>query len=180
MYIFDVSWLSPPSNWIKMNFDAACREEKTTIAVVSRNSMGNALKAWSNQFLSSSLLVGEPKAAWSAMMLVASEGYENIILEGDAWNVIEPIRNADVDPHWSIKSLCDDILYFVKYFNNVKFSFVCREGNVSANLLIQWVALVNWTGPVSISYLPSSILRALDRDGIWPRSFVSPLVRVEQ
>ena len=41
----DVSWSPPPSNWIKMNFDAAIREEKTTIAVVSRDSMGNTLKA---------------------------------------------------------------------------------------------------------------------------------------
>ena len=124
--------------------------------------------------------MGEAKAACRAIRLAASEGYENIILEGDAWNVIEPIRNADVDPHWSIKSLCDDILYFVKYFNNVKFSFVCREGNVSAHLLAQWAILVSWTGPVYISNLPSSILLALDRNGIWPSSFVSPSFRVEQ
>ena len=130
----DVSWSPPPSNWIKMDVDAAFREEKTTVAVVSRDSMGNTLKAWSDQFLSNNPLVGEARAAWSAMMLAASEGYENIILEGDAWNVIEPICNADVDPHWSIKSLYDDILYFVKYFKNVKFSFVCREGNVFAYL----------------------------------------------
>ena len=98
----------------------------------------------------------------------------------DVIALIEPIRDANVDFHWSIKSLFDDILYFVKYFNNVKFSFFCREGNVSVHLLAQWAALVNWTGPVSISYLPSSILWAWDRDGIWPHSFVSPLVRVEQ
>ena len=86
--------------------------------------MGNPLKAWSNQFVPNSPLVGEARAGWSAIRLVASEGYANIILEGDAWNVIEPIHNADVDPHWSIKTLFDDILYFVKYLNNVKFSFV--------------------------------------------------------
>ena len=41
----DVSWSPPPSNWIKMNFDAAIREEKTTMAVVSRDFMVNTLKA---------------------------------------------------------------------------------------------------------------------------------------
>jgi len=46
---------------------------------------------------------------WNAIKLTASKGYENIILEGDAWNVIEPLRNADVDSHWSNKILCDDI-----------------------------------------------------------------------
>ena len=110
----DVSWSLPPSNWIKLNFDAAIREEKTTIAVISRYYMGNTLKAWSDQFVPSSPLVGEARATWSAIRLavVASEGYENIILEGDAWNVIKPIRNVDVDPQWSIKTLYDDILYF--------------------------------------------------------------------
>ena len=118
----DVSWLLPPSNWIKLNFDAAIREKKTTIAVISRYYMGNTLKVWSDQFVLSNAVA-------------ASEGYENIILEGDAWNVIEPIRNADVNPRWSIKTLYDDILYFVKYFTNVKFSFVCREDNISAHFV---------------------------------------------
>ena len=46
----DVSWSLPPSNWIKLNFDAAIREEKTTIAVVGRDSMDNTLKAWLTSF----------------------------------------------------------------------------------------------------------------------------------
>ena len=70
-----------------------------------------------HQTIPSSPLVGQARAAWSAIRLVASEVYENIILEGDAWNVIEniilwnviePLRNANVDPHWSNKILCDD------------------------------------------------------------------------
>ena len=84
--------------------------------------MGNTLQAWSNQFVPSRPLVGEARAAWNAIKLPASKGYENIILEGDAWNVteniilerdawnaIEPLRNANVDPHWSNKILYDDI-----------------------------------------------------------------------
>ena len=83
--------------------------------------MGNTLQAWSNQFVPNRPLVGEARAAWNAIKLPASKGYENIILEGDAWNVIEniilerdawnviePLRNANVDPHWSNKILCDD------------------------------------------------------------------------
>lgn len=44
--------------------------------------MGNTLQAWFDQFVPRNPLVGEVKAAWSAIQLVASEGYENIILEG--------------------------------------------------------------------------------------------------
>ena len=32
-------------------------------------------------------------------------------------------------PHWSIKYVMEDILYLVKGFDSVNFSFVCREGN---------------------------------------------------
>ena len=93
-----MSWSPPLSSWIKLNFDAAIREEKTIISVISRDSMGNILKAWSDQFLSNSPLVVEAREVWSVIRLATSEGYENIILEGDAWNIIEPIRNANVDP----------------------------------------------------------------------------------
>lgn len=105
----DAFWSPPPSNWIKPNFDATIREEKTTIAFVSRDSMGNTLQAWFDQFVPSSPLVREARTTWNSIKLAASKGYENIILEGDDWNVIEPLRNADVDLHWSNKILCDDI-----------------------------------------------------------------------
>ena len=77
-----------------------------------------------------------------------NEGFQNIILEGDAWNVIESLKKSDVTPHWSIRSILDDILFFVHRFSNVEFSFVHRMGNVSTHLLAQWAALVNWSRPV--------------------------------
>ena len=46
--------------------------------------MGNTLQAWSNQFVPNRPLVGEARAAWNAIKLPASKGYENIILVGDA------------------------------------------------------------------------------------------------
>ena len=38
----------------------------------------------------------------------------------------EPLCNVDVDTHWNIKALCDDILYFVKFFTNVNFLLFVR------------------------------------------------------
>ena len=55
-----------------------------------------------------------------------------------------------------------DILYFVKDFDNVKFSFVFREGNEAAHLLARWAALLNWNGPVPISNLSPLIIQVLD------------------
>ena len=65
------------------------------------------------------------------------EGYSNLILEGDALNLIDPLKNVDYVPHCSIKSISDDILYLSKSFVNFFFSFANRKGNVPAHLLAQ-------------------------------------------
>ena len=57
--------------------------------------------------------------------------------------------------------MVEDILYLAKGFDNVNFSFVCREGNEAAHLLAGWVALLNWNGPIPIS-------NPLDQDGHRP------------
>ena len=72
-----------------------------------------------------------------------NEGFQNIILEGDARNVIETLKKSDVTSHWSFRSILEDILFFANCFSNVDFSFIHRKGNVSAHLLAQWAALVN-------------------------------------
>ena len=64
--------------------------------------------------------------------------------------------------------MVEDILYFVKDFDNVKFSFVFREGNEAAHLLARWAALLNWNGPIPISNLSPLIIQVLDRDGHRP------------
>ena len=95
----DVVWSPPPKSWIKLNFDAAIREEETTIAVVGRDIASNLLLALSEQFESGNSLLGEERATWYAMRCAMNEGFQNIILEGDAWNVIEPLKKSDVIPH---------------------------------------------------------------------------------
>ena len=70
-------------------------------------------------------LLGEAKATWLAIKKVADEGFKRIILEGDALNVIEPLKNKAAISHWRIKVVLDDILFLVKSFNNISFSFIC-------------------------------------------------------
>jgi len=53
------------------------------------------LLAWAKQLDPGNSLLGEAKATWCAAM----RGYSNIILEGDALNVIEPLKNVDFVPH---------------------------------------------------------------------------------
>ena len=139
----DLVWSLPPRSQIKLNFDAAICEEKTTVAVVGRDIVGNLLLAWLEQFESGNSLLGETRAAWCAIRCAMNEAFQNIFLKGDAWNVIEPLKKSDVAPHWSIRSIFEDILYFVNCFSNVEFSFVHRKGKLFAHLFAQRVALVN-------------------------------------
>ena len=68
-------------------------------------------------------------------------------------------------PHWSIKYVMEDVLYLVKGFDGVNFSFVCREGNEATHLLTGWAILLNWNRPVPMSNLSHLISQALDGNG---------------
>ena len=105
--------------------------------MVGRDTAGNLVLARLEQFESGNSLPGEVRAAWYAMRCAMNEGFQNIILEGDAWNVIEPLKKSDVTSHWSIRSILEDILFFANCFSDVDFSFVHRKDNVSAHLLAQ-------------------------------------------
>ena len=69
------------------------------MAMVGRDTAGNLVLAWSEQFESGNSLLREARATWFAMRCAVNEGFQNIILEGDAWNVIEPLKKSDVTPH---------------------------------------------------------------------------------
>ena len=104
---------------------------------MGRDTASNLLLAWSEEFESGNSLQGEARATWYAMRCAVNEGFQNIILEGDAWNVIKQLKKSDVTPHWSIRCILEDILFFANCFSNVEFFFVQRKGNVSAHLLAQ-------------------------------------------
>ena len=81
------------------------------------------------------------------------------------------MKNIDFIPQWSIKLISNYILYLAKSLVNVSFPFVNIEGNVLTYLPAQWTAFVSWFGPVSISILPLSVVKALDRYGSKPEPF---------
>ena len=83
-----------------MSFDATIKEDKSSVVVVARDQRGNLLAAWTEQLDQIEPLLGEAKAAWLAIKMVADEGFKRIILERDALNVIDqPLKNKAVVPH---------------------------------------------------------------------------------
>ena len=97
-------------------------------------------------------LLGEAKEAWLAKKKAANEGFKRI-------------KNKEAVSHWRIKAVLEDILFLVKSFDNVSFSFTYGDGNVTAHLLAQWAIFLNWSGPIPISNLLPMLAQGLDRDG---------------
>lgn len=84
---------------MKLNFDAAIGDEKTSIALVCRDDKGVLLTAWAEQIDPGSPILGDAKAALCAIRKAIQEDYKKVIVEGDAWNVIEPLINSAQQPH---------------------------------------------------------------------------------
>ena len=100
-------------------------------------------------------------------------------MEGDALNIIEPLRNKKQNSYTGelkFKAVLEDVLFLAKSFDNVSFSFICKERNLTVHLIARWADLLNWIG-VPIFNLSLLLAQALDRDGHKPPldciSFVS-------
>uniref|UniRef100_A0A7N2LLL8 RNase H type-1 domain-containing protein n=1 Tax=Quercus lobata TaxID=97700 RepID=A0A7N2LLL8_QUELO len=86
-------WKPPPKNWVKLNFDAAIRVDKTIIALIARNEKRKLLLVRTEQFKPSNPLLEEAKAALFVVKKYVKEGFNNIVIEGDPWNFIDWLRS---------------------------------------------------------------------------------------
>ena len=86
------SWNPPPAGWVKLNFDVAIRENKTSVAVVGRDNHGRIVLAWTDILDLGSPLWGEAKAEYVAINQAVKVGLKRVIIEGDTWNVIAPLK----------------------------------------------------------------------------------------
>lgn len=106
-------------------------------------------------------LWGEVKAAYAAVNQAVEARLKIVIIEGDAWNVIAPLKDKkSSSSQWTIDVILQDILALCNLFDDVSFSFVKRGGNSSTHLLALWVAFCNNSGLVSISISDPHLLVA--------------------
>ena len=61
------TWIPPPPSWIKLNFDAAIREGKPSVAVIGRGQEGKIVVEWAEQLCPVSPLSGEANATLLAI-----------------------------------------------------------------------------------------------------------------
>ncbi|XP_020690597.1 uncharacterized protein LOC110105425 [Dendrobium catenatum] len=157
------SWLSPPSDWIKVNIDAAFHNSyKASIGGVFRDHYGRFL-----------LDFGKPLTHWDAVVvelqvilaikLVIKEWmlhYKGLIIEGDNMNVINFIKEM-------VKKGGNDSidLSFIKDFDFVVFKCVDRGSNKLANLCANFACFSSfiWNN-VTLSDIPPSFITLLEEE----------------
>ncbi|XP_030924951.1 uncharacterized protein LOC115951982 [Quercus lobata] len=100
--LIESSWIPPPTGWVKLNFDAAIRENKTSVAMVGRDNRGRVVLDWIDILDTGSPLWSEAKAVYAAVNKVVEVGLKKVIIEGDAWNVIEPLKDKKSSSDWTI------------------------------------------------------------------------------
>lgn len=85
-------WISPPAGKVKVNVDVAIQEEYAVIAALARDSSGVLIGARAQKLKAVDVLKGKVEAARLDMKLVRSQGYHEVLLEGDSEIVIKAIQ----------------------------------------------------------------------------------------
>ena len=129
------TWSNPDGGTIKINVDAACNSESSSIAAVARNWRGDVVFACSKRVNTTLPLQAEAEAIIWAFDLVANLGLVSISIESDSKSYIDALRCPNRDVPWRIKTICSDVLALKMNFSNCSFSWVARDANVAAHVL---------------------------------------------
>ncbi len=149
----------PPPGWHEVNFDVAIRPSNAFFAAVCRDHIGHVTHAWIDKSPPADPLWAEAKTALHAIKLARSIGLNHIIFEGDAFNVMSPIKNSAIAPHWSIAFIISDINLAFLDLNFCVFSHVICESNYMAHALAYWAPFCKSVGALSPLSLPMSLRR---------------------
>ena len=128
-----IHWSPPPSEFIKLNVDAAIAQNTSALAVVAKNEQGAVLMAWSKIMPKRSPIATEAEAILWALHLANGKKWRKIIVESDSKIYIDSILDHTACHQWAISSIVSDIWLLEKYFVSCLFFWVKRSGNVVAH-----------------------------------------------
>jgi ribonuclease HI len=160
-----VMWRPPPSHKVKLNWDAGvnAKEGRVGLGLIIRDSVGNCIAARSMSMdLQTDATTAEAYAAIHALIFCKELGHTNIILEGDAMNVIKAIE-AEGPCLSNYGHLIECIKRELQQLENASFIHVLRDANNAAHSLAKLatthVTMSTWLGDV-----PPSIGDIVRRD----------------
>jgi ribonuclease HI len=131
------NWKPPPVNTLKINWDAAVDLKKGIIGLgtIVRDERGEFVEAETNyRKMQVEPVVAETLAALQALNLCTERGYQSVIMEGDALQVINLINS--VEPcNSGYGHLVEDIRAGSRRVGGIRFQHVRRTANKAAHEL---------------------------------------------
>ncbi|XP_042954577.1 uncharacterized protein LOC122290987 [Carya illinoinensis] len=154
-------WEKPVGNCCKVNFDAALDmvNKKIGLGIIVRNNAGDIMAAvcTPRKLVVSPFLV-ECHALWRSMEVCRELGFWDIILEGDAKNVIDRVNSATEDEsEWG--QIITDLKTVLGRCDGWSLNFIHREKNGVAHFLAKMALNLDeercWIeeGPIQIEQL---------------------------
>ncbi|KAL5784349.1 hypothetical protein ACOSQ2_006741 [Xanthoceras sorbifolium] len=131
-----VKWKRPPEDWFKLNVDASLRAEGCLVGLgaVVRDSHGLFMAELSRKFVGLvSIEVAEAAAILNSLHLALQSGFSRLLVESDAFNVVNYILSRD-PPRTEVGLIISDILSLCSNAL-VKLALVPRSANSVAHLL---------------------------------------------
>ena len=157
------TWSKLDRGTIKINVDATCNSESSSIVAVARDWREEVVFACSKRVSITLPFQVEVEAIFWALNLAANLDVVSISIESDSKSYIDALRCPNRDVPWRIKTICSDVLALELNFSNCSFSWVAREANVAAHVLAKWSLSNSYFGSFDVGLGPScfvSVVRA--------------------
>lgn len=139
------NWELPPAFYVKINVDAAFRQNKGVVTSVAQDSEGNFLCCITYCFTDTSTLKAEVRAYNLGVYLATSLNLEKVIVEGDAESVSTAINGTINQVPANIKMKIIRAKESYREFQNLVFKSVPRSANEIAHVLCQYANAENVT-----------------------------------
>ncbi|XP_057860117.2 uncharacterized protein LOC131068854 [Cryptomeria japonica] len=131
----EVRWEKPHSNWVKLNFDGACRgnPRQACFGVVIRNEEGNLVSGTYGHIGYATNNEAEIRALEAGLVLCKERGLTNVQIEGDSQIIINGVT-TDRLFNWKLAKWIPRIWFLLQAIKPYEISHIHREGNRVANL----------------------------------------------
>ncbi|KAE8707155.1 hypothetical protein F3Y22_tig00110387pilonHSYRG00987 [Hibiscus syriacus] len=137
-------WIKPAQDEVKINVDVAyCKNSRVAVVgIVARDShrmvIGGLTKKIDHPF---SVESTEAVAFTEGILLASENGWNNVIIEGDAISIVYRLSNQvtkNLQDISTIGLLLNEARQILANLHFVKVHYVCREANRVAHSLAQW------------------------------------------
>ena len=121
------AWQPPCGEAVKINVDAAYRDERAAVGMVARNSGGTMLWMWRNEIEAESAMEAEMIGVHLAVLVAKFRNVRRLVVEGDNKQIMESLSLNRDCPDWSLSPLFEQIRCAEAGLDKVVFNWVPRD-----------------------------------------------------